>query len=334
MALKAAKKLRVHIENTHKKDRLFHVTRELWDAACARHRALARRLDVTLSWDGDTLETALADADALIGVPARRQDLVTRAPALRWVHSPSAGVDGVLPLDWLPPGVIFTNNSGAHGVKAEQYMTMAYHLINSRMAEIGANQHRRRWESLFSPSIAGKTAVVIGLGDLGIAAARAARKIGLKVIGVRRSAQKSRHADKVVSYRQLDRVLPLADFVAVAVPLTPETRGLLSAGRMELLKPGAGIINIGRGPVVDNIALAAKLQRGELGGAVLDVVDTEPLPADSPLWSTPRLIITPHISCDDGEHYVDISLDLWFENLARFLDGKKLLHRIDPKLGY
>ncbi len=334
MTLKAPKKLRVHIENTHKKDRLFHVTRALWDAACARHRALARRLDVTLSWDGDTLEDALADADVLIGVPARRENLAGRAPRLRWVHSPSAGVDGVLPLDWLPRGVAFTNNSGAHGVKAEQYMTMAYHLINSRMAAITANQHQRRWESLFSPSIIGKTAVIVGLGDLGEAAARAAKKIGLKVIGVRRSRQNNRHADKVVSYRQLDRVLTQADYVVLAVPLTAETRGLLSAKRMDLLKPGAGIINIGRGPVVDNAALATRLKQGKLGGAVLDVVDIEPLPADSPLWTTPNLIITPHISCDDGEHYVDISLDLWFENLALFLAGKKLKRRIDPRLGY
>ncbi len=330
----AAKKLRVHIENTRKKDPLFHVTRERWDAACRRHPKLARRLDVTLSWDGDGLDTALADTDMLIGVPAMRDRLATRAPELRWVHSTSAGVDGVLPLDWLPRGVAFTNNSGAHGAKAEQYMTMAYHLINTRMAAISVNQQRRRWEPLFSPSITGRTAVVVGLGDLGEAAARAAKKIGLKVIGVRRSAQKNRYADRVVSYKQLDRVLPQADFVAIAVPLTPDTRGMFNKKRLDLLKPTAGVINIGRGPVVDNAALAAKLRRGELGGAVLDVVDTEPLPADSPLWSTPNLIITPHISCDDGEHYVDISLDLWFANLARYIAGKTLQHRINPKLGY
>ena len=330
----AVKKLRVHIENTRNKDRLFHVTRELWDAACKRHPVLARRLDVTLSWDGDVLDAVLPAVDMLIGVPAVREHLATRAPNLRWVHSPSAGVDGVLPLTWLPRGVVFTNNSGAHGVKAEQYITMAYHLINTRMAAIVTNQQRKRWESLFSPSIVGKTAVVIGLGDLGVAAARAAKKIGLKVIGVRRSAQKSRFADKVVSYKQLERVLPLADFVAVAVPLTPDTRGMLGKKQLDLLKPTAGVINIGRGPVVDNAALAAKLRRGELGGAVLDVVDTEPLPADSPLWTTPNLILTPHVSCDDGEHYVDISLDLWFENLARFFAGKTLQHRIDPRLGY
>lgn len=331
----AASKLRLHIENMRSKAPIFHTLPAHWAAACARHRALARRIgEVSFGWDGDVLEAALADADLVIGVPAQRDDLAGRAPRLKWLHATSAGVDGVLPLTWLPRGVVFTNNSGAHGRKAEQYMTMAYNLLNSRMAAIMTNQHRRHWEALFSPSIAGKTAVVIGLGDLGAGAARAAQKLGLKVIGVRRSAQKNRYADKVVTYRQLDRVLPQADFVVLAVPLTTETRGLLSAKRLALLKPSAGIVNIGRGPVADYAALEARLRGGKLGGAVLDVVDPEPLPADSSLWTTPNVILTPHISCDDGEHYIDISLDLWFENLALFLAGKKLKRRIDPKLGY
>ena len=330
----ASKKLRLHIENTRKKADIFHVTPERWNVACTRHRALARSIDVSFGWDGDVLESALADADLVIGVPAQRENLAQRAPRLKWLHATSAGVDGVLPLTWLPRGVVFTNNSGAHGVKAEQYMTMAYNLLNSRMAAISANQHRQHWEALFSPNIIGKTAVIVGLGDLGEGAARAAKKLGLKVIGVRRSAQKNRHADKVVTYKQLDRVLPLADFVVLAVPLTAETRGLLSAARLALLKPTAGVVNIGRGPVADYRALEAALRDGKLGGAVLDVVDPEPLPADASLWTTPNLIITPHISCDDGEHYIDISLDLWFENLARFRDGKVLKRRIDLKLGY
>ncbi len=330
----ASKKLRLHIENTRKKAGIFHTLPAHWVAACARHRALARHIDVSFGWDGDVLESALADADLVIGVPAQRDNLAQRAPRLKWLHATSAGVDGVLPLTWLPRGVAFTNNSGAHGVKAEQYMIMAYNLLNSRMAAISANQHRHHWEALFSPNIIGKTAVIVGLGDLGEGAARAAKKLGLKVIGVRRSAQKNRHADKVVTYKQLDRVLPLADFVVLAVPLTAETRGLLNARRLDLLKPGAGVVNIGRGPVADYRALEQRLRDGKLGGAVLDVVDPEPLPADSSLWTTPNLIITPHISCDDGEHYIDISLDLWFENLARFRDSKTLKRRIDPKLGY
>lgn len=328
------RKIRVHVENARKKGELFQITRSRWDAACARHRALARRLEASVGWDGDVLEEALKEAEIVIGVPARRERLAERAPRLRWVHATSAGVDGFLPLDWLPRGVAFTNNVGAHGVKAEQFMGMAYHLLNSRMPEIIANQRKRHWEQLFSPSIRGKVALIVGLGDLGQGAARAARQVGLKVIGVSRTGKKVACADAVHRSAALDRLLPQADYVVTAVPLTPETRHVLNGRRLGLLKRTAGVINISRGPVVDNAALAGKLRRGELAGAVLDVLDAEPLPPDSPLWDTPNLIITPHISCDDGEHYVDISLDLWFADFARFLQGKPLRNRVDPRRGY
>ncbi len=330
----AAKKLRVHIENTRKKAGIHQVTPKLWASACKRHPALSRRLEVTKGWDGDILAEALADAVAVIGVPARRDQLKTRAPELKWLHAMSAGVDGIQPFDWLPKGVTFTNNSGAHGVKASQYMVMAYNLLNSRMAAIVANQQQRRWKAVYTPSITGKTAVIVGLGDLGGAAAQAAKKLELKVIGVRRGIQKHCHADKVVSYKQLDRVLPLADFVVLAAPLTAETCNLMNAMRLDRMKRGASLINIGRGSLVDTRALEKRLRSGRIGGAVLDVVKPEPLPPNHSLWRAPNLIITPHVSCDDGERYIDISLDLWFENLARFLSGRSLRHRVDPRLGY
>lgn len=328
------RKIRVHIENARKKTGLFQISQAQWDAACARHPALARRLDASLGWDGEILEDALKQAEIVIGVPARRKRLPGRAPRLKWLHCTSAGVDGYLPLDWLPPGVVFTNNRGAHGVKAEQFMRMAYTLLNSRMPEIIANQRARRWQQLFSPSIAGKTVLIVGTGDLGQGAARAARQLGLKVIGVSRSGKKIRDADAVHRTAALDRLLPKADYVVMAVPLTPETRNLLSRARLDLMKPAAAVINIARAPVADYEALADKLKRGELAGAVLDVMEPEPLPPESPLWDTPNLIITPHISCDDGEHYIAITLDLWFENLGRYLQGKSLGNRVDPRRGY
>ena len=329
-----AKPVHLHIENTRGKASIFHITPQCWEAACARHRTLGRRLRVTFGWDGDTLDAALATAEIVIGVPRRRDNLTLRAPALRWLHATSAGVDGYLPLDWLPRGVAFTNNRGAHGVKAEQFMRMAFTMLHTRMPRIIANQHAHRWAQLFSPNMAGRTALIVGLGDLGEASARAARQLGLHVIGVRRTARKSRHADAVYSYAKLDRLLPKADFVVLAVPLTPETRGLLSRERLASMKPTAGVINISRAPVADYTALVEHLQRGALAGAILDVVDPEPLPADSPLWNAPNLVITPHISCDDGERYADISLDLWFENLARFFQNKRLLRRVNPQHGY
>jgi len=327
-------KIRLHIENTRSKASLFHITPERWAAACARHPGPAQRLEVTLGWDGDILENALKTAQIVIGVPPHREHLRHRAPSLRWLHATSAGVDGFFPLDWLPRSITFTNNHGAHGVKAEQYVRMALTMLHARMPGIIANQRARRWQPIFTPSIAGKTAVIVGLGDLGEGAARAARQLGMKVIGVRRRAKKSRYANAVYPYTEFDTVLPLADCVVLAVPLTPETRHLLDRRRMDLMQSTAGVINIARAPVADYAALCEKLHRGELAGAILDVVDPEPLPADSPLWDTPNLIITPHISCDDGEHYIDISLDLWFGNLARFLSDKPLQHRVNRKLGY
>lgn len=329
-----SKTIHVHIENARKKASIFHITPALWNAACLRHRGLARNLKATIGWDGDILEDALRTAEIVIGVPPRRDDLRHRAPRLRWLHATSAGVDGLMPLDWLPSGVVFTNNRGAHGGKAEQYVRMALTMLNIRMPEIIANQHGHHWQQLFSPDIAGKTALIVGLGDLGEGAARAARQLGMTVIGVRRSARKSRFADAVYPYARLDALLPKADFLVLAVPLTPQTRNLLDRRRLDLLKPTAGVINIARAPVADYDALCDKLRRGELAGAVLDVVEPEPLPSGSPLWDTPNLVITPHISCDDGERYIDISLDLWFDNLARWLDGKPLKRRVNAALGY
>ena len=330
----AANKIRVHIENTRRKPALFQVTQEQWDAACARHPALGRRLEASIGWDGGILEDALRQAEFVIGVPARRERLSERAPRLKWLHATTAGVDRFLPLDWLPRQVIFTCNRGAHGAKAEEFMRMAFTLLHSRMPEIIANQRARRWQQIFSGSIAGRSALIVGLGDLGRGAARAAKQLGLKVIGVSRTGRKVPGADSVHKAAALDRLLPDADFVVLAAPLTPETRHLLNRARLDRMKPTAAVVNIARAPLADCDALCDKLRRGELAGAVLDVAEPEPLPPDSPLWDTPNLIITPHVSCDDGERYMDITLDLWFENLARYVRGQPLRNRVDPLRGY
>ena len=330
----AVRKLRVHIENMRSKPEVYHLTPERWSAACARHRALAQQVKASFGWDGEILENALPEADIVIGLRGRIEQLAERAPQLKWIHATLAGVDRFFPLDWLPRGVAFTNNRGAHGAKAGEFVRMALGMLNSRMPGIIANQHAHRWQQLFSPRIAGKTALVVGLGDLGQAAAHAAKQLGLKVIGVSRSAKKIRHTDAVHTPARLDALLPKADFVILAIPFTAQTQGLLSRARLDLMKPTAGLINIARAQVADYRALCGKLARGELAGAVLDVVDPEPLPAESPLWDTPNLVITPHVSCDDSDHYVDISLDLWFANLARFLQGKPLKNRVNSRHGY
>jgi phosphoglycerate dehydrogenase-like enzyme len=325
--------LHLHLENSRKRPALYHVTEDKWLAAAQRHRKLAKSLRVTFGWDGDILDEALKTTDVMINSNPPRENLRTRAPRLKWIQTTGAGVDGLMPLDWLPQDVTLTNNSGAHGAKAEDACAMALLMLNTCMPRILANQREHRWEQIFSTPIAGKTAVVIGFGDLGQGAGRAAKKLGLEIIAVTRSGKPTRPAHKTLPVSRIDKALPKADFLIVTTPLTSATRGLISRERLDMLKPGTGVINIGRAPVIDYAALVEKLENGELGGAVLDVFDSEPLPPDSALWTTRNLIVTPHVSCDDPR-YIDQLFDTWFKNLERFMAGRKLNQIVDRKLGY
>jgi phosphoglycerate dehydrogenase-like enzyme len=325
--------LHLHLESFRKRPALFHLTEERWLAAIKRHRALAKRIRVTIGWDGDIIGEALKTADLMINSNPPRDGLRARAPRLKWIQTTGAGIDGLLPLDWLPGDIALTNNRGAHGPKAEDSCAMAISLLNSRLPQLLASQRSHAWQPIYTTPVAGKTVVVIGFGDLGQGAGRAAKKLGARVIAVTRSGKAGRPADAVYPVSRIDHVLPRADFVVVTAPLTPDTRNLLSRERLDLLKRDAGLINIGRSPVVDYEALREKLTQGSLAGAVLDVFQPEPLPPDSPFWDTPNLIALPHVSCDDPR-YIDQLFDTWFANFERFLKGKPLKNRIDPRRGY
>lgn len=323
----------LHLESGRKRPVIFQMTEADWAAAARRHRALAKKLRVTIGQDNEILDDALKTADFMINSTPPRDRLRERAPNLKWIQTTSAGVDGLMPMTWLPGDIMLTNNTGAHGAKAEESCLMALLMLQARMPEVIKQQHERVWKGIFTTPITGKTAVVIGFGDLGQGAGRAAKKLGMNVIAVTRSGKAARPADRVVSSARIDSVLPKADFVIVTTPLTAQTRGLINHDRINLLKPGSGFINIGRSPIVDYVALRERLENGTLGGAVLDVFDQEPLPSASPFWETKNLIVLPHISCDDPR-YIEHLLDFWFSNFERFLAGKKLKNIVDRDLGY
>jgi phosphoglycerate dehydrogenase-like enzyme len=327
-----ASRFRLHLENGRARNPLFHMTPEAWREAAARHPELAGRVDVSFGWDGDVLEQAFSDAEGLLAGPIDRRRIAA-APRLRWLHTTGAGVDHMVPMDWLPAHITVTNSSGIHADKAEDYVSMALLMINSRMPEIIAAQQARVWEPLHTYAIAGKTAVVVGFGDVGAAAGRGAARLGLKVVAVTRSGKAGAPADEAVPVRELDTVLPRADFLVVTAPLTPETRHLIDARRVALLPRGAGLINIGRAPVVDYYAVAARLAGGELSGAMLDVFDHEPLTHGSPWWDAPNMIVTPHVSCDAPD-YIQRVFDVWFANFARWIAGEPLHNQVDRTRGY
>ena len=328
------KRIRLHIENVREMDLVYKITEDRYAAAAARHKTLARRIDVTVAEDAKGFDKAIADADILVGWRFNRENLAERAPNLKWIHMTGAGIEHVLPLDWLPAGTVLTNNRGVHRPKAQQFTMTALLMLNERIPALVTEQYKAKWTRIYATAIEGKTALIIGVGMMGDAAARAARQLGLKTIGVRRSGTPNRYIDEMHTPDRLAELLPRADFVLVNAPLTDETEGMIGRAELELMQPSAGLINMGRARVVDYKALATKLRKREISGAVLDVFDPEPLPKTSPLWKVPNLIMTPHVSSDDDDNYGPLTADLVFENIGRWVAGKVLKNLVDRTLQY
>lgn len=320
--------------NTLEGEEVFTITQERFDHALAKFPDIIGKFDTFIDWDTDNFATSMKDAEILLTWNLPMENLGQVAPNLKWIHCIGAGVEHMLPMDWLPGRVILTNNKGVHAAKAGEFGLMSILMLHSHIPAIVTNQRDRVYDSLYASPIAGKTLVVIGTGSLGGAVARKMHELGVYVIGVNRSGQPVKGCDEIVTTTQLDDVLPRADYVLAATPDTPDTRGLLDRRRLDLMKPTAGIVNIGREAIMDYDALCDKLEAGSLAGAILDVFDPEPISPNSRLWSTKNLIVTPHVSADDGDAYVPMTLNLFFQNMALYLNGKPLLNPIRPELGY
>jgi phosphoglycerate dehydrogenase-like enzyme len=330
---KASAPIRFHVENNPAASNIYHVTPELFRSAMQKRPALDGRIQGSFGCDPAQLERPLQEAEVLF-MHGRldMSDLATRAPRLRWIQSTGAGVDRLLRS--VPSTVVVTGTSGIHVAKGGEYAMTALLMLNHRVPHFVTAQRKSRWDQSFSTPIAGKTVVILGAGAIGSEAARLARRFGMRIFGVSRSAKRNPAFDQMHGPNDLAEILPQADFLLVILPLTKETRGLLGRGVLDLLPPRAGVINLGRGAVIDNEALAAKLQKAELSGAVLDVYPEEPLPPSSPLWSTPNLIMSPHCAVDDGASYAESALNLFLDNLQRYVAGRKLTNVIDRNLGY
>lgn len=326
--------LHVHIQNPAG-ETLFPLTPVQWSEACARAGEVAHGLRVSFASDDAGFAAAMRTADVLI---TWAKEIAARfpceAPRLKWVMATSAGLDRLAPFDMLPPAVALLNNSGAHAQKAGEWGLMAVLMLANRMPALMTAQRAGRWEPLFGHSIAGRTAVIVGLGDLGGTIATRCAALGMTVIGC--SARGAPHpaCARVVAPSDLDTVLPGADVLVLAMPLTAATRGMITRGLLSLLPLRAGVVNLARGGVIDQDALCDMLEAGRLSGAVLDVFDPEPIPPGHRLWRTPNLVITPHVSSDDPETYNPRTLDIFFRNLAAWRAGERMPNEVDRSRGY
>ena len=328
----------IHFETRANKHAVFRMTEP--PILAARARAAAEAVSISLG-DDPSDRSWLARAcglvtsnDVLLEPDFPRTGLAREAPRLRWIHIIGAGIEPLLPLDWLPDGAVLTNNSGVHVDKARESATMALLMLHGRVPELMTQQRRHHWKQLFTPRIAGRRLLVVGVGDMGGAVAAAGRALGLHVTGVRRGGAPHPEVAHMTTPDALDALLPQAHIVTLAVPLTPDTHHLLDRRRLALMKPGAGLYNVGRGGLIDHVALAECLASGAIGGAILDVFDPEPLPADSLLWDVENLVVMPHVTSDDLDGYLPATYDLVFANALRLAKGRPLLNVVDRQLGY
>ncbi len=326
--------MRIHLQS-YRSPENFPLTPEVWAAAAARAPDVSAGHQVSFGDTAEAFQAALPGLEALVSqTRALSRLLPFDARGLRMIYCTSAGLDALAPFDWLPEGVPILNNSGTHAAKAGEYGIMALLMLAGRLPALLTAQRARRWGPLHGSVLAGRHVVVVGLGALGGSVADQAARFGMRVTGVRATARPHAACERVTTMDGLDDALADAEFLVLAPPLTPLTRGLLSRARIARLPRGAGVVNIGRGGLVDQDALLDALDDGRLSGAVLDVFEPEPVPAEHRLWTTPNLVMTPHISADDPLTYNARSMDIFFDNLRALRDGRALPNRFDPERGY
>ena len=295
-----------------------------------------RGWNVTFAADDATAFEAAKDAEIIFGNNAK---LLKDAPKLKWLCLSSAGADAYLkPVLEERQGVLLSNSSGAYGVTIAEHIVMVTLMLMRRQMEYTEVTRLRGWRrDLPIRSIRDSRVTLLGTGDIGREAAIRLRAFGpKKITGVNRSGRNPGDMfDAVVPVSALDDLLPRVDLLIMALPGTPETRHILDARRLTLLPEDAFIVNVGRGSAIDEAALVSQLRAGRFAGVALDVFAREPLPADDPLRTCPRLLITPHVAGNMTLDYtVARIVELFLEDFANYCDGRPLARRVEPGKGY
>ena len=312
---------------------IFHgISRELSEALARPLRAQLPDREVVVWTHEDELRSGIGEIEALLAFRPPR-GVWAGAARLRLFQMMGAGVDALLPAPDLPEAVRIANARGIHGPHMSEF-ALAMILALAKQIPRALEQSRARlWKQYQVDTIAGRTLGILGLGSIGAAVAEKAAALGMRVIGTQREPKATPHVAEIVSPSLTERVLREADFVVVLLPLTPETRGSLGARELGWLKSSAYLVNLARGGIVDEEALAAALREGRIAGAALDVFAEEPLAASSPLWNAPNAILTPHVS-GLGPGYMDRLTEIFSENLDRIERDLPLRNEVDRARGY
>lgn len=325
----------------------------LTDDAKDRLARLAPGLDIVhhVTSDPRWARDHLVDPDMEVLFSSHPPADLSRTPRLRWVQMGVAGAEHLDLAGLQQAGITVSNASGIHAVPIAEYVLGMLLHIAKGVEGRQASQRQHEWPAdgrLAGSLLRGQTILIVGYGNVGREIGRVTHALGMRILAVKANASRQRRSrfrlagtgdptgrfpDRVVGPADLATVAGEADFVVVTTPATPATRGLVSVSVVRAMRPDAWLINVGRGICVDSVALEAALRADAIGGAVLDVFEHEPLPADSPFWDLPNCIVTPHVSGGPPGAF-DLLSDLLVENLARYVEGRTVLNVVSARRGY
>jgi phosphoglycerate dehydrogenase-like enzyme len=316
---------------------------ELWHApAWLRERLQARFPEISFLQlpNYERVPQEIPDTDVFIGWSLRPEQFVT-ARKLKWIHSPAAAVHQLMFPEAISSSVLITNSTGVHGPVVAEHAIAVLLALAKRLPQAMRYQAKKTWsqdllwqERPRPREVDGATVAVIGMGVIGREFTRRAKAMGMSVLAVRENPDKGTGgADEVYALAQIDDVLARADYVLLCTPVTPATTHIMNRARLVKMKPDAYLINVGRGPLVDEAALIDALQSRAIAGAALDVFEDEPLPETSAFWNLDNVLITPHTAAVT-ERLWERHYELIVANLQRFLTGQPLLNEVDKKRGY
>jgi phosphoglycerate dehydrogenase-like enzyme len=289
--------------------------------------------------DAAFFETSVAEAEvAFVGLGAGGvlRELWPRAERLRWVHSLAAGVEGLLFPELVESPVVLTNARGVFRRSLAEFAIAAAMFFAKDLRRMVRSQQAGVWDPFDIEELHGRTMGIVGYGEIGRATAEKARALGMEVLALRRRPDLCAYdplvAESFAPERRLE-FISRCDYLVVAAALTPQTRAMIGAAEIAAMKPGAVIVNIGRGPVVDEAALVAALTARRIRGAALDVFEVEPLPAGHPFYSLENVLLSPHCA-DHTSDWLEMAVQFFIDNFPRFVRGEPLLNVVDKRHGY
>jgi D-2-hydroxyacid dehydrogenase (NADP+) len=314
---------------------LILATYDLSPKNIQRIKGASSAIEVVATADPEKIRMTLPKATVVFG--ELKPEFMPLATKLRWVHSPYAGVENVLFPEFVESDITLTCSKGVHVHQMTELLLGMMLMFTRRLSAYRRLQERREWNT--SPYretqlLAGSTIGILGLGRIGSQMAKVARGFGMNVIGLRRNSSiPVEYVDILVGREGLPRLLRESDHIVIILPLTAETRNLITMREFDMMELKPYVYNLARGPIVNTEDLIDALRTGKIKGAGLDVFDEEPLDEKSPLWGMENVIMTPHIG-GLVPHYFDGAIDLFIQNLRRFLSGEELLNVVDKQKGY